>query len=599
MKLPVHLAPWAEQLRLFPDELSLTLGEYARRVAPLIGPLNAAADDPDGEPNGYDGVARRGIYERLLLSEFALADEFPEEFIRRAVMGEHLFLHPARVSTGTKRVSIALFDTGAMQLGAPRIAHLAAFIVLARRAEAAGAAFLWGALQDARQLVLSDDTEASLKILLESRTAREVRAEDLEAWREKLAGLDRTDDVWLVGDDAVFALDAARGFSRIGVGESVELDKRELYLRVKGVSGALRRTTLALPAPEICTRLLRDPFERPPQITTTHARLGGALNGFFFDGTGSKLFARIDGRGLLMFSVQNVKGPDAIHPVAYNALPHTSEPRDFIAVGRLRKALVAASRFDERTLRLDYLKSGFNLKKGLYRTRGEKIAFPENESGLLQIYNVRPDNFYYDEAAILDAAGNLFLLNPFGQNPAGLEPVVGTLMPIATDVLAVVQSMNRFVYIGCEDGHDYHRLIAASGRVERLPLAGKKLKRAFFGRGEMGRKSIAFEDEAGSWTVSDEDGNLRIMPRPRGAVVGVYEDRRFAPVAGLFELMDDRRTLEFCWQHGRRREILKTDAEIARIEFSPRSPVFAYQTVDGELVLYSLTHRAAIGRYSK
>jgi hypothetical protein len=64
-------------------------------------------------------------------------------------------------------------------------------------------------------------------------------------------------------------------------------------------------------------------------------------------------------------------------------------------------------------------------------------------------------------------------------------------------------------------------------------------------------------------------------------------------------LMDDRRTMEFCWQYGRRKHILTANEEIAKIEFSPRSPILAYQTVGGELVIYSLTHRAAIGRYSK
>lgn len=63
--------------------------------------------------------------------------------------------------------------------------------------------------------------------------------------------------------------------------------------------------------------------------------------------------------------------------------------------------------------------------------------------------------------------------------------------------------------------------------------------------------------------------------------------------------MEDKRTIDFTWAYGRRREILKASEEIIKIEFSPRSPLLAYQTAGGELVIFSLTHRTALGRYSK
>ncbi len=232
MKFPANLTPWAKHLQIFPDEISLILGNYAQKISPFITPLNFTAEDESGEPNGYDGVARRGIYERLLLSELALADDFSDEFVRRAVMGEHLFLNLSKVSPGTKRISIALFDTGAMQIGTPRIAHLAAFIVLARRAEAAGAMFLWGVLQDVKQLVISDDTEASIKILLESRKSADVVDADISEWREKLKDLDKTSDVWLIGSENLARFDELNKFSHLYIEEGLELDKRELHLKI-------------------------------------------------------------------------------------------------------------------------------------------------------------------------------------------------------------------------------------------------------------------------------------------------------------------------------------------------------------------------------
>jgi hypothetical protein len=596
MKLPASLAPWAKHLQIFPEEISLTLGNFVQRIALFIRPLDSGAEDADGEPNGYDGVARRGIYERLLLSELALADDFGEEFIRRAAMGEHLFLHLSRILPGAKRISVALFDAGALQLGAPRIAHLATFIVLARRAEQAGAMFLWGVLQDAKQLVISDDTEASLKILLESRTAAAVNREDVSEWREKLREIDKMSDVWLIGSENLSQFEETKKFSHLYIEESLELEKRELFLKIKSASGTERTTVLELPPPNVCTRLLRNPFERIPKPDFTSIKLDRNVTNFFFDSTGAKLFVKLNSNDVWSFAVQNTQGSGKIYPTVYKSY----DSKNFVAAGRLRKAIAFASKVDEQTIRLEYRKHGFILKEGLYRAASTNIAFPEDKNGLLQIYSVRPREFHYDEAAILDAKGNLFLLNQSRSEQKSSDAAVGTMTLLATRVLAVAQNDEAFVFVGCEDGNDFHRIVAISHNIERdTPPVTRAIKKAMFGRGEYGKKVIGFEDASGNWTIVGEDSKVRLMPLPKGEVVGVYHDARFAPNAGFFELMDDRRTLEFCWQHGRRKHILTADAEIVKIEFSPRSPVFAYQTANGELILYSLTHRAPIGRYSK
>lgn len=599
MKLPAALAPWAKHLQIFPEEISLTLGEYVRKISPFISPLNLSAEDENGEPNGYDGVARRGIYERLLLSELALADDFGDEFVRRAVMGEHLFLNLARTSPGAKRISIALFDAGAMQIGTPRIAHLAAFIVLARRADAADAMFVWGVLQDARQLVISDDTEASIKILLESRTAKDVCENDISDWLEKLRDADKMADVWLVGSENLSRFESAKIFSRLYVGESLELENRELLLKIKSASGLEKQTILELPPPNVCTRLLRNPFEIVSAPSFTSAKLEGEVTNFFFEATGSQLFARLDANDVLCFAVQNTQNSGKIYPVLYRFYDLQARvSRKIAAIGRLRKAIACISEVDAQTVRLKYRKHGFDLKEGLYRAPSDAIVFPK-ENGLLEIYNARPRKFHYDEAAILDADRKLFLLGQTSGGEDQMEAIVGTARMIATNVLAVAQTDNQFIFVGCEDGNDYHQLVSISDKIERQLLPGKRLKRAMFGRGAAGKKICGLEEEAGNWTILDEENNVRLMPQPKGEVVGVYRDARFAPAAGFFELLDDRRTLEFCWAYGRRKHILTADEEIRNIKFSPRSPIFAYQMAGGELVLYSLTHRAAIGRYSK
>lgn len=52
MKLPDTLAPWARQLKIFPDETSLALGAMTQRLAPFVSSLRAVEEISDREPNG-------------------------------------------------------------------------------------------------------------------------------------------------------------------------------------------------------------------------------------------------------------------------------------------------------------------------------------------------------------------------------------------------------------------------------------------------------------------------------------------------------------------------------------------------------------------
>src|SRR5207249_6830439 len=122
------------------------------------------------------------------------AGEAPDEFTRRAAMGEHAFLQVARREPAGARVSVALFDGGPNQLGAPRLVHLAALIVLARRAEVAGAPFAWGVAQQPAGPLFTTVTGATLMRLLDARGPYEGRDVDLEVWRRRLAGTKQADD---------------------------------------------------------------------------------------------------------------------------------------------------------------------------------------------------------------------------------------------------------------------------------------------------------------------------------------------------------------------------------------------------------------------
>ena len=259
--LPPPLRPWASQLSLFPEELALSLGAHVARLSAALGPLRPRSETEGGELHGYDGLSRRGSPERLLTSEWLLALEAPDEFIRRAAFGEQAFLRPAFRQRQGGRRTVALLDAGPDQLGSPRIAHLALLVVLARRAEAAGALFQWAVLQSPPESGPASSVDpASLTRWLKASSVVPPTGPCLTAWREALKLGTAPEDVWLVGSSRLGRLPEASGLCRIEVEEDAAPGGRRLEVQVRPVHRPARRVALELPAPNVCVRLLRDPF---------------------------------------------------------------------------------------------------------------------------------------------------------------------------------------------------------------------------------------------------------------------------------------------------------------------------------------------------
>ncbi|HNH47206.1 MAG TPA: hypothetical protein PKY30_09215, partial [Myxococcota bacterium] len=113
--IPPSLAAWSSLLELFPEDLRPALLN-------LLGPLQRLLESPlaqphhgAGEPAGYSGLSRRGIPERILLSEWLLATELPDEFLRRAATGQLAYLELDRREKQPHRSIFVLFDTGPAQ----------------------------------------------------------------------------------------------------------------------------------------------------------------------------------------------------------------------------------------------------------------------------------------------------------------------------------------------------------------------------------------------------------------------------------------------------------------------------------------------------
>lgn len=595
MNLPPSLAQWAGYLGIFPKEVSVALGPIIQRVSMLIGSPQPRINEREGEPDGFDGLNRRGTYERLLLSEWMLADELEDEFMRRAVMGEHLFLNPARSSPVGTRASLALFDTGPSQIGSPRIVHIAALIVLANRADSAGSTFSWGVLQQPEAPTYRDVNASNIMSLLAARSHCEVSDTGIAAWEKQLATWSGLDDVWLIGGKRLSRIQTEKRSSRLYVEDILEPGKRKLTLSCNSASGLSSEVTLELPKNDISTRLLRDPFAAAvPEI---QKMAGSTYTGssLIFDITGTKIFTRTAKWGVTAFNVPNSPRAGAGRPRTY----HTRKWQPVCAAGRVGRAIALIAP-EDRFVHLEYCRQGpIKLPPGIYTGYNSNMFFtPFSDDAQLTPCFSLP---WEGEIAAVDGAGSLFRFSCLkgGTKFVGSNLVSGTIHLIATEVLAVDVLNSRLVYVGREWPDDQFRIVSIGEGVTRQTPLEEKALRAFFGppskfaHPEFGL--LALEQTEFQWLVISDQGQ-KVLVKPNGAkVIGVLAERSGSE-PGLLSLEDNRQTVTL---NGRnwRKEIFHAHAPVEHITLSQRAPYIAYSTVDGEIVIYSVQHLTDLCRY--
>jgi hypothetical protein len=586
--LPPALRPWAMQLAIFPEESALSLGPHVARLAAAVGSLRPRGEAEGGEPQGYDGLARRGSYERLLLTEWLYALESPDEFIRRAAFGEHAFLKPAFKQPQGSRRTVALLDAGPDQLGSPRIAHLALLVVLQRRAEAVGAEFSWGVLQSPPDRgPFAAVTPSTVRTWLAARTVAPVTGEHVERWREALALGSAPEDCWLVGSSRLGRIPEAAGLSRVEVEEQVSPTLRALSVSVRRMARTPSSVALELPPPDECIRLLRDPFT---SRATTPVRLSSAtrIQSFFFSADGTRLIlARADG------SV-------AAQPIPHSPRSTVPKPRRFqpptghrlVAVGWRRNGGLLVLTRDDKVL---WIHGG--LKGGLGGNKARGIPYlgyegllpdecpPDHPPGLATatVENER------ERVLVRDNVGRLFAVSQ--QGPALLAHRVGALAEVQRKPAFVMTSSEAAadeVWLGLlEDNHQRH-----------LPL-GTGDGDAYFGysssTGHPDAGLLALRQQVGTWSVLLGDDRL-LFPVPQGRrVVGVAVHPQNVNEPGLVLLGPDRRTFSLMTSAGLH-GMVQAAEEVAQAVVSHGLPVLAWLTVKGELVVWSFPQAAALYR---
>ncbi|WP_257451214.1 hypothetical protein [Archangium lipolyticum] len=604
-ELPESLRPWAGQLSLFPEDLALSLGTHVARLAAAIGPMRARTETEGGEFHGYDGLTRRGSPERLLVSEWLMALEAPDEFVRRAAFGEQAYLRPAFRQPQGGRRTVALLDAGPDQFGPPRIAHLALLVVLARRAEAAGAAFAWGVLQSPVQNgPFTTVNAATVGQWLKAGSASPPTDAQLAAWSEVLQLGRAPDDVWLVGGARLARLPGTERLSRVAVEEVIAPGARRLAVEVRPASRASRQVVLDLPPVPQCVRLLRDPFvtAAAAPVLDTHV---GSVSTMRFSADGLRLlFAYADG-GVAAQSIP--QSPRATAPRPKRFQPQRDE--SVVAMGWRHKGGLLAVTLRGRTLHVHgTLKNastgratGYPLPEG-----DESFQLPRKGEppllALTQIHQGRNIETVY----VLDAAGVLHRLT---QREHGLGVV-----PVSRGVSALAERKGVLYLVSRGPGGSQaaamlqlERWMPANASVLELGFAGDGM--AFFGHATKAgfdeADPLAVRHQPGGWSVlryltwlekqSHKVLRTELSPPIGMRVVGVCSHPSPATPA-LVVLAKDERTFSLVTGNGTTETLVVASAPVVSASVSHALPMLAWLTKSGEVGVWSFPYKALVFR---
>lgn len=230
--------PWWEELDfLAPDARE----DFGHLMGQLDRGLSAKATLVETDsPAGWSGIARRGSWNRLMPTEWALAEEHPEEFVRRADEGELSFWEMAREHRHTASSVWVWVDAGPDQLGACRVVQIAVLLWLQRACHRHGGQFFWGTIQS---------PEKGYDQLAGEELQKFLAARSVDPPRRPPERMDEV-QTWCLGAPS-WMTQVPAGIHRVALTQS---GPHTVILEAFG-----RRLRLALPSSRRAVRLLRDP----------------------------------------------------------------------------------------------------------------------------------------------------------------------------------------------------------------------------------------------------------------------------------------------------------------------------------------------------
>ncbi|MFB7470415.1 hypothetical protein [Kitasatospora sp. NPDC056184] len=499
-RLPAGLAPWAGALSAISPELAAALGPLLRRLDTLVGEREPVTDGP-GEPDGVGGLGRTGRPDQLLPAEWLLAEDHPEEFLRRYVDRELLYLAPEFHSTAPRGRTVAMVDAGPSQAGAGRLVQLAALLVLHRRAAARGGELLVGVLGDEPVQWFGGEPADLLPVWLAARRGAEPTPEDVEF---AAAALDAADRAWLLASPRLAdriaerppgrVADPAPGLPRVLASEPTRWGPAG----ATHVTVRLDRTTfeLPLPAADIAVRALRGAeFRRAAPTAAAQppaaAPPGRGLPAF----TTEAPFLLVRGRDAGTVVAVDVRDVERRHASAVQPKAHRLHGR-VIAAGRHGRRLVVLHLAGGRVLRY---------------VSGRPLAGPAELS-------VDPAELGLGEGLVERLAGRPVLpLLRAGDDL--LVPVAGRWRRIAPDGTVTDDGP---VGRGTERERGFDRFREPRLFARALPPDAARARHLLHADG-----TAAWSEDGKSWTVQTRTGDRRTLAfRENAEVLGLVHDGR-------------------------------------------------------------------------
>lgn len=580
MELPHALAPWQQSLSIFPRDLAIALGGIIDKLSLLVGPLVSPDAAGRNEPDGFEGIGRRGSFERLLASEWALAEEAPLEFLRRVSTGELSFLEIAHQKPTLARQCVVLFDVGPDQRGGPRIVHLAALILLAQRARAGGASYSWGILQDPTRALVQDVNEESVRTLVAPGQHRQSAIEDIISFYQAMQ--DDEAEVWFVGGMHAAELTTNLGACRVEIDDSMDPDApSDLHVTVVGHKRKPRSVQLVLPPGNLAVRLLRDPFrvaQTKPQKSPV--RIAKDTN-IVFSRDYAKLFLQGAEGELLTIPIPN--SPN------WNRLPN---PRVFrpptgeriVGVGRLlRSKKIAVMTVAGESAFVHQLSPRLCTSIGLRR-----YAWEFNSSPLPMLHFPK----WFRDPTVQSPLGQLFQINTEGalalyDGESMLHKLEGESVRIWTfPVSAVAQGTDMLHWF---NQHDTLLTTSAPGK----PLIHTKLPETTTEVYRGPASYIAARIAPTKWEIVDEKDTVHHSRdiAPECKVLGFARLKEFT-----FYVLDPTRTRIIALSGESETTCYSSAVPIKAIHATPACWLIAFVTEDDELFIYSSEHQKLILR---
>lgn len=575
-QLPPLLEPWRPWLSLLAADLAEPLGALLLRLHRQIGPLRSAPARADALPAGVGSIVQRGPYERLLISEWAYADAEPDEFIRRAASGELMFTGPEPAARKRSRRCLALFDAGPAQLGEPRLLHLALFILLARRAEEAGAVFEWGVLQVPGVLHRSDGRDG-LQQLLKARTLHAAAPGQLDAWGE---AVDRaSDDAWVIGAHSLKAPPGVRG--QVAIRRSIVGDELDVVITMHQ---AARQLTLALPEPALAIRLLRSPFEALASRAEVHDKAGRP----------SLLLAPRFGVSGSMLAVAQLDGSIFVYPVPQSLKTRPGKPRrhaapahgSILGAGVYGKSLGSLAAGSDTLHFKGYPSEAFSSKYATTaRPPAEQFRAPAQRARWMPVFFLKrttathgKPRSVHSEVFALDIDGKLVCWSRDSVQQSGTACHSGfAFRTVAQQVIGAEQTEGRVLFgVASDEGTAVYAVVAGSAQLATLPYKGSEL---LFGdlmtwprTAKHGLLALRISDT--DWWVGSADQMVMIKVADGARVIGVAASLKHG-VRGLVVLTAQKRIIELRAISGVR-VLVRSSEDIAQVSVCARTGNIAW-----------------------